>query len=212
MSINNKILEKIKNDISVKNTKLLIVTKTRSQEDINQLIKMGYSDFAENRVQEAQEKFIDILPNKDIKLNLIGPLQSNKVKQALKLFNIIETIDREKLAREISNNLNNQSKTKNFYIQINTGSENQKSGLTPSEADHFIEYCTKDLKLPIIGLMCIPPQDEESSMHFAFLKKIAKRNNLTELSMGMSNDFEEAIKFGTTSVRIGSLFFGAREL
>ena len=144
-------------------------------------------------------------------MRLIGPLQTNKVKQALKLFHIIETIDREKLAREISNNLNNQSKTKNFYIQINTGSENQKSGLIPSEADDFIEYCIKELELPIIGLMCIPPQDEEPSMHFAFLKKIAKRNNLTELSMGMSNDFEEAIKFGASSVRIGSLFFGLRE-
>ena len=127
-------------------------------------------------MQEAQERWhkrIELY--NDIELRLIGPLQTNKVKQALKLFNIIETIDREKLAREISNNLNNQSKTKNFYIQINTGSENQKSGLIPSDANAFIEYCTKDLKLPIIGLMCIPPQDEESSMHFAFLKKIAKR-------------------------------------
>ena len=119
MSINNKILEKIKNDISVKNTKLLIVTKTRSQEDVNQLIKMGYSDFAENRVQEAQEKFIDILPNKDIKLNLIGPLQSNKVKQALKLFDTIQSVDREKIVNELANHLNISSRTKNFYIQIN---------------------------------------------------------------------------------------------
>ena len=150
--------------------------------------------------------------NKHIELRLIGPLQSNKVRQALNLFDIIETIDREKLANEIAKNLNNQAKTKSFYIQINTGSEAQKSGLNPLEADTFIEYCIRDLKLPIVGLMCIPPQYEEPSMHFAFLKKIADRNNLTELSMGMSNDFTEAIKFGATSVRIGSLFFGARDI
>ena len=132
------------------------------------------------------------------------------MKQALNLFDIIETIDREKLAKEIANNFNNQSRTKYFYIQINTGSEIQKSGLIPSDADAFIGYCRKDLKLPIIGLMCIPPLEEESAMHFALLKKIADRNNLSELSMGMSNDFEEAIKFGATSLRIGSLFFGPR--
>ena len=144
-------------------------------------------------------------------LRLIGPLQTNKVKQALKLFNIIETIDREKLAKEIAKNFNYESKTKSFYIQVNTGSETQKGGLLPTEIDSFFEYCTKDLKLPIIGLMCIPPQNEEPAMHFAFLKKIADRNSLFKLSMGMSNDFKEAIKFGATSVRIGSLFFGARE-
>ena len=145
-------------------------------------------------------------------MRLIGPLQTNKTRQALNLFDVIETIDREKLAKEIAKNFNNSLKTKNFYIQVNTGSEPQKIGLIPSEVDSFVNYCINDLKLPINGLMCIPPQDEEPSMHFAFLKKIADRNNLSELSMGMSNDYEEAIKFGATSVRIGSLFFGAREI
>ena len=214
-----KILTKIQqahiasNFSSLPYPKLVAVSKKQEEYKIELAIKSGQRIYGENRVQEAQERWhkrIELY--NDIELRLIGSLQTNKVKQALKLFDIIETIDREKLAREISNNLNNQSKTKNFYIQINTGSENQKTGLIPSEANAFIEYCTKDLKLPIIGLMCIPPQDEESSMHFAFLKKIAKRNNLTELSMGMSNDYEEAIKFGATSVRIGSLFFGARQL
>ena len=192
--------------------KLVAVSKKQDDYKIDEAIELGQTIFGENRVQEAQQRWkkrIELY--NDIELRLVGPLQTNKVKQALNLFHIIETIDREKLAREIFNNFNNQSKTKNFYIQINTGSENQKSGLAPSEADAFIEYCTKDLKLPIIGLMCIPPQDEEPSMHFAFLKKIADRNNIIELSMGMSNDFEEAIKFGASSVRIGSLFFGLRE-
>ena len=192
--------------------KLVAVSKKQEEFKIELAIKSGQKIYGENRVQEAQERWQKRMElYNDIELRLIGPLQTNKVKQALKLFHIIETIDREKLAREIFNNLNNQSKTKNFYIQINTGSESQKSGLIPSEADAFIDYCIKDLKLPIIGLMCIPPHDEEPSMHFAFLKKIADRNNLKELSMGMSNDFEEAIKFGASSVRIGSLFFGLRE-
>tara|TARA_B100000989_G_scaffold192006_1_gene144740 strand:+ start:674 stop:1372 length:699 start_codon:yes stop_codon:yes gene_type:complete len=192
--------------------KLVAVSKKQSEKRIDLAINSGQKCFGENKVQEAQQRWSKRLEiNKDIELRLIGPLQSNKVKQALKLFDIIETIDREKVANEIAKSYNNQAKTKSFYIQINTGSEPQKSGLIPSEADTFIEYCLRDLKLPIVGLMCIPPQYEEPSMHFAFLKKIADKNNLIELSMGMSNDFTEAIKFGATSVRIGSLFFGARE-
>ena len=194
-------------------TKLVAVSKKQEEYKILQATDIGQKVYGENRVQEAQQRWERILETqKDVELRLIGPLQTNKVKQALKLFNIIETIDRENLAKEIAKNFGHETKTKSFYIQVNTGSETQKSGIMPTDADSFIEYCIKDLKLPIIGLMCIPPQDEEPAMHFAFLKKIADRNNLTELSMGMSNDFEEAIKFGATSVRIGSLFFGAREL
>ena len=213
------ILTKIQQAHKISNFSLLPISKlvavSKKQEDykIDEAIKLGQKVFGENRVQEAQkrwEKRLEIY--KDIELRLIGPLQTNKTRQALNLFDVIETIDREKLAKEISKNFNNSIKTKSFYIQVNTSSEPQKSGLIPSEVDTFINYCTNDLKLPINGLMCIPPQDEEPSMHFAFLKKIAKRNNLIELSMGMSNDFEEAIKFGASSVRIGSLFFGAREL
>ena len=194
-------------------SKLVAVSKKQEDYKIDEAIKLGQKFFGENRVQEAQkrwEKRLEIY--EDIELRLIGPLQTNKTGQALNLFDVIETIDREKLVKEIAKNFNNSLKTKSFYIQVNTGSEPQKSGLIPLEVDSFINYCIHDLKLPINGLMCIPPQDEEPSMHFAFLKKIADRNNLIELSMGMSNDYEEAIKFGATSVRIGSLFFGAREI
>tara|TARA_B100000123_G_C25611046_1_gene375740 strand:+ start:252 stop:689 length:438 start_codon:yes stop_codon:yes gene_type:complete len=145
-------------------------------------------------------------------LRLIGPLQTNKVKQALNLFDIIETIDREKIATEIAKNMGEKTKTKKFYVQVNTGNEPQKSGIDPLEADKFIQYCVKELYLPIVGLMCIPPVSEEASMHFLLLQKIAKRNNLPELSMGMSSDYEDAIKFGATSVRIGSLLFGERKV
>ena len=214
-SILSNIQKAHKNSIFVKTnvTKLVAVSKKQEEYKILQAIECGQKVYGENRVQEAQQRWEKRLETyKDIELRLIGPLQTNKVKQALKLFNIIETIDRENLAKEIAKNLCHESKTQSFYIQVNTGSETQKSGLIPSDTDAFIEYCTKDLKLPIIGLMCIPPQDEEAVMHFALLKKIAARNNLNELSMGMSNDFEEAIKFGSTSVRIGSLFFGPRSI
>ena len=215
----NSVLQEIKkahknsNFSSLPYPNLIAVSKKQSEEKIDKTINWSKKWFGENRDKEAQQRWTKRLEmKKNIELRLIGPLQSNKVRQALNLFDIIETIDREKLANEIAKNLNNQSKTKSFYIQINTGSEAQKSGLNPLEADTFIEYCIRDLKLPIVGLMCIPPQYEEPSMHFAFLKKIADKNNLIELSMGMSNDFTEAIKFGATSVRIGSLFFGAREI
>ena len=207
MSINNKILEKIKNDISYKNAKLLIVTKTRSQEDISQLIKMGYSDFAENRVQEAQEKFTDILPDKDIKLNLIGPLQSNKVKQALKLFDTIQSVDRVKIVNELAKHLDISSRTKNFYIQINIGEELQKSGIMPSDFETFYQYCINK-KLNISGIMCIPPQNEDPRPFFEKMNKI--RNSTNEkliLSMGMSSDYKIALDHQTDEIRIGSLIF-----
>jgi pyridoxal phosphate enzyme (YggS family) len=193
--------------------KLVAVSKKQEDYKIDRAIKCGQKFFGENRVQEAflrwQER-INIY--KDLELRLIGPLQSNKVKQSLDLFDVIETIDREKIAIEISKNFHNNVKTKSFYIQINTGNEPQKSGLDPLLADSFIKYCINDLNLPIVGLMCIPPQNEAPSLHFAFLKKIASSNSLDELSMGMSNDYQDAIKFGSTSVRIGSLFFGKRQV
>ena len=193
-------------------TKLVAVSKKQDDYKINLALKSGQKIFGENRVQEAQNRWEERqIIIKDLDLRLIGPLQTNKVKQALNLFNKIETIDREKLAKAIAVYFNSQVKTESFYVQINTGSESQKNGLLPLEADNFIDYCKQDLKLPIIGLMCIPPQNEEPAMHFSLLKKIADRNNLKELSMGMSNDYEEAIKFGATSVRIGSLFFGQRQ-
>ena len=194
-------------------TKLVAVSKKQDEYKIDLAIEIGQRIFGENRVQEAQKRWEQRLQNHlDLELRLIGPLQTNKVKQALNLFDIIETIDREKLAKEIHSAFNDKVKTKAFFVQINTGNEPQKSGILPLEADLFIKYCKIDLQLPIVGLMCIPPYDEESSLHFCLLKKIADRNNLSELSMGMSDDFKEGIKFGATSVRIGSKFFGQREM
>ena len=191
--------------------KLVAVSKKQEDKKINEALKMGYRCFGENRVQEAQQRWSQkIQIFNDLELRLIGPLQTNKVKQALELFDIIETIDREKVANIIGKQFNKEVKTKKFYIQINTGSEVQKSGIEPLQSDDFIDYCMVDLNLPIVGLMCIPPINEEPCMHFALLKKIADRNNLKELSMGMSGDYKEAIKFGATSVRIGSLIFGER--
>jgi len=192
--------------------KLVAVSKKQDDYKIFEALKTGQKYFGENRVQEAEQRWSKKLEmHKNLELRLIGPLQTNKVKQALNLFDIIETVDREKLAKEIADKHNDAVKTKQFYIQVNTGSETQKSGVEPLQSDNFINYCKHDLKLPIVGLMCIPPLNEEPSMHFALLKKIAKRNNLKELSMGMSSDYKEAIKFGATSVRIGSLIFGERK-
>ena len=192
--------------------KLVAVSKKQEDIKIDKAIECGQKYFGENRVQEAFLRWQKRLEtNKDLELRLVGPLQTNKVKIALNLFDIIETLDREKLANEIAKNFNHNLKTQSFYIQVNTGNESQKSGLNPLQADSFIKYCENDLKLPIVGLMCIPPINEEPSMHFSLLKKIASRNKLSELSMGMSADYEDAINFGATSVRIGSMFFGERE-
>ena len=192
--------------------KLVAVSKKQNEEKVIEALDAGHKYFGENRVQEAQQRWaLKIQQYENLELRLIGPLQTNKVKQALNLFDIIETIDREKLATEIANKFNENVKTKSFYIQINTGSEIQKSGIEPLHSDNFIKYCKEDLRLPVVGLMCIPPLNEEPAMHFALLKKIADRNNLKKLSMGMSSDFKEAIKFGATSVRVGSAIFGNRE-
>jgi len=212
--IKKQIQKSHKNSMFAKSPVPKLVAVSKKQEDykVIEALEMGQKYFGENRVQEAQQRWVSkIKQYENIELRLIGPLQTNKIKQALNLFDIIETIDREKLAKEIAIKIKNDSKTKSFYIQINTGNETQKSGIEPLQADNFIEYCRQDLNLPIVGLMCIPPLEEEPSMHFALLKKIAERNSLQELSMGMSNDYNEAIKFGATSVRIGSLVFGSRE-
>lgn len=192
--------------------KLVAVSKKQKEEKVIEALKAGHKYFGENRVQEAQQRWgYKIQQYENLQIRLIGPLQTNKVKQALNLFDVIETIDREKLAKEIANKFNESVKTNSFYIQINTGSETQKSGIEPLKSDSFIKYCIEDLKLPVVGLMCIPPLNEEPAMHFALLKKIAERNNLKKLSMGMSSDFKEAIKFGATSVRVGSSIFGNRD-
>ena len=192
--------------------KLVAVSKKQEDYKIENALACGQKIFGENRVQEALNRWQKRIENNiDLELRLIGPLQTNKVKQSLNLFDVIETIDREKIAKEIAKNLNVQTKTKSVYIQVNTGNEPQKNGINPLEADTFIKHCINDLNLPVVGLMCIPPINEEPSMHFLLLQKIANRNNLSELSMGMSSDYEDAIKFGATSVRIGSLLFGKRQ-
>ena len=207
MPINIEILEKINEEIKAKHTKLLIVTKTRTEEEILELVNLGFCNFGENRVQEAEKKFSKITVNNKIKLSLIGPLQSNKVKQALKLFDVIQSIDRIKIIDEILKYKNEKTKTKNFYIQINIGKENQKSGVTPNEFENIYKYCI-DKGLNINGIMCIPPQGKDPTPFFSEMKMIRDKidKNLI-LSMGMSSDYKTALDYQSNEIRIGSLIF-----
>lgn len=191
---------------------LVAVSKRQPDDRIDAALAAGHRVFGENRVQEAQQRWTDRragLP--DLKLHLIGPLQTNKAADAVALFDVIEIVDRPKLARALAAEMDRQGRQLACYIQINTGEEPQKSGVMPEEADDFIAFCQTECGLMIEGLMCIPPQDEEPAMHFALLRTIAARNGLSGLSMGMSGDFEEAVAFGATSVRVGSAIFGARD-
>lgn len=191
--------------------RLVAVSKTKSADEISPVIQAGQRIFGENRVQEAQSKWPGLkAETAGIELNLIGPLQSNKTADAVALFDVIQTVDREKLAREIAREIARQGKSPRLYVQINTGSEPQKAGIEPAEADDFIRLCREELGLTISGLMCIPPVDENPGPHFALLAKIARDNAIETLSMGMSDDFETAISFGATEVRVGSAIFGAR--
>jgi len=209
--INSKIeqAEKSSNRTSG-STQLIAVSKVQPNERVLSVLEQGHQVFGENKVQEARSKwpmFREIFP--DSKVHLIGPLQSNKVKQAVELFDAIHTVDRLKLAQKLSNEIQFQGKAPEMFIQINTGEEEQKSGIYPNEADQFIADCLS-LDLPIKGLMVIPPVNEEPSLHFGLLRKIAQRNGLTGLSMGMSSDFESAIAMGATHIRVGSAIFGER--
>ena len=210
--INSKIkkAEESANKI-VGSTKLLAVSKLQPNERVLNVLEQGHQIFGENKVQEAKGKwpmFREKFP--DAKVHLIGPLQSNKVKQAIELFDAIHTVNRLKLAQKLSNEVQAQGKAPEMFIQINTGEEEQKSGIIPGEADQFISDCMS-LDLPIKGLMVIPPINEEPSLHFGLLRKIARRNGLTGLSMGMSSDFESAIAMGATHIRVGSAIFGERD-
>jgi len=193
---------------------LVAVSKTFSAEQIRPALEAGQRVFGENRVQEAKEKWPGLRDEfEKLELHLIGPLQTNKVVDAIALFDVIETLDREKLAQAFAKEREKQGgdvALPRLLIQINTGAEPQKAGVLPENADAFIRLCRDDLNLPIEGLMCIPPVDEEPSLHFSLLEKTAKRNGLKVLSMGMSADFETAIEFGATHVRVGSAIFGAR--
>ncbi len=191
--------------------KLVAVTKTVPAGAIERAIEAGQRIFGENRVQEAHRKWPALKArHAGIELHLIGPLQTNKVREAVALFDVIETVDRPKLARALAEELARTGKRPRLFVQVNTGEEPQKAGITPGEADGFVSLCRTDLGLAIEGLMCIPPFDEEPSMHFALLAKIAARLGLKELSMGMSGDFARAVQFGATYVRIGTAIFGAR--
>lgn len=193
------------------NIKIIAVSKTFSYEYIKPLIDYGHLHFGENKVQEAQIKWADIKKNKpNIKLHMIGRLQSNKVKEAVNLFDYIHSVDNPKLAKLLAQHENNINKKLNYFIQVNVGNDSQKSGIHSEELDDFFHYCTKDLKLNIIGLMTIPPNDGRESFYFKNLLELNKSLKLEELSMGMSGDFQEAIKYKTTFVRIGSSIFGSR--
>ena len=190
---------------------LVAVSKTHGPEKIRPVLEAGQRVFGENRVQEAKAKWPGLREEfEDIELHLIGPLQTNKVRDAVRLFDVIHTVDRPKLARALTKEMNKQNRALPVFIQVNTGEEPQKAGVPPREADAFIAECRREHGLDVIGLMCIPPHDENPAPHFALLEKIARRNGLEKLSMGMSSDFAAAISLGATHVRVGSAIFGAR--
>ncbi|MBO6826281.1 MAG: YggS family pyridoxal phosphate-dependent enzyme [Sneathiella sp.] len=191
---------------------LVAVSKKQPVEKLKAALDAGQRVFGENRVQEAQQKWPDLREEYgDITLHLIGPLQTNKAKEAVALFDVIETVDRPKLARILAGEMEKQGRQIPIYIQVNIGAEDQKAGIPIEEADDFITLCREELGLNVKGLMCIPPAGEQPAPFFALLGKIAERNGLEYLSMGMSGDYEYAVQFGATSVRVGTGIFGARE-
>ncbi len=190
---------------------LIAVSKTFGEPEILPVLQAGHRLFGENRVQEANSKWPALKARfPDVALHLIGPLQSNKTKEAVALFDAIHTIDRPKIARAVAEEMQTQGRRLALFVQVNTGEEPQKAGVSPREAPAFVALCRDELKLAIAGLMCIPPLEEEAAVHFAFLAKLAGELGLEGLSMGMSDDFETAVAFGATHVRVGSAIFGSR--
>ena len=211
IEINEKIKNKI-NDLSLSeyNPKVIAVSKTFSEEDIMPLIEYGHCDFGENKVQEAQKKWPKLKElNKDLKLHMLGRLQTNKVKNAVEIFDYIHSLDNLKLANKISDEIHKKSKKIKIFIQINLGGENQKSGIEPSDLEEFYKNC-KTLKLDIIGTMCIPPDNQNPRNFFKDLMQLNKKINLTEISMGMTNDYLDALEYNSTYLRIGTGIFGKR--
>ena len=191
---------------------LVAVSKTHGPERVREVLEAGHRIFGENRVQEAQEKFPALkAAYSDLELHLIGPLQTNKARDAVALFDVIQSVDRERLAAVLAKEMERAGKWPACFIQVNTGEEAQKAGILPANLDAFVASCREAHKLPVVGLMCIPPVDEEPALHFALLAKMAKRNGLDKLSMGMSADYETAVRHGATHVRVGSALFGARQ-
>jgi pyridoxal phosphate enzyme (YggS family) len=196
---------------SAGSVQLVAVSKTFEAEEIRPVLEAGQRVFGENRVQEAQGKWPalrEAFP--DLELHLIGPLQSNKTAEAVALFDVIETVDREKIAAEIAKEMRKQGRALRLYVQVNIGEEEQKAGIPPREAVGFVKHCREAHGLAIEGLMCIPPAAEHPGPYFALLEKLADEARVEKLSMGMSGDFERAIPFGATSVRVGSAIFGSR--
>lgn len=190
---------------------LVAVSKRQPPEKIREALAAGHRCFGENRVQEAHEHWSALKADyPDLRLHLIGPLQTNKVKEAVALFDVIETLDREKLAHKLAAEMSAQGKRLPCFIQVNTGEEPQKAGISPSDLPAFLSFCRKDCGLDIAGLMCIPPVDDPPALHFALLKNLATEHALSDLSMGMSDDFEKAVAAGATYVRVGTGIFGAR--
>ena len=190
---------------------LVAVSKTHGADKVRELLAAGQRVFGENRVQEAEEKFPALKAEyPDLQLHLIGPLQTNKARDAVALFDVIESVDRERLAATLAKEMARTGRRPDCLIQVNTGEEPQKAGILPGELDAFVASCRDTHKLPVVGLMCIPPVDEEPALHFALLVKMAARNGLSKVSMGMSADYEIAVRLGATHVRVGSALFGAR--
>ena len=194
----------------VNSVKLIAVSKVQPNEKVEAVLKEGHRCFGENRVQEALKKWPSFKENyENVELHLIGPLQTNKARQAFELFDVIQTVDRSKLARLLANLTQERRFCPSLFVQVNTGEEPQKTGVLPKDLDIFIKDC-QSMDLRIDGLMCIPPLNEEPALHFSLLRKMQERNNIRFLSMGMSSDYESAIMFGATHVRIGSAIFGER--
>ena len=207
----NKIKQEIKNEKPDQDVEIIAVSKTFSLEHIMPLINHGHEHFGENKVQEAEKKWLDIKKRKsEIKLHMIGSLQSNKVKKAIEIFEFIHSLDSEKLANELSKREIEKNKKLKHFIQVNLGSEEQKGGIEIKELKNFYEYCTKKLNLNILGLMAIPPNDGETKKYFKKISDLNSSLGLTSLSIGMSNDYIEALRFGSSHIRIGTSIFGKR--
>ena len=190
---------------------LVAVSKTHGADRVRELLVAGQRVFGENRVQEAEGKFPPLKAEfADLELHLIGPLQTNKARDAVALFDVIQSVDRERLASTLAKEMERAGRRLDCYIQVNTGEEAQKAGVLPKDVDAFVASCRNVHKLPIVGLMCIPPVDEEPALHFALLAKMAARNGLAKVSMGMSADYETAVRLGATHVRVGTALFGSR--
>ena len=191
---------------------LIAVSKKQPEARVQAALDAGHRVFGENRVQEAQQRWAARRAQiPDLELHLVGALQSNKAKDAVELFDAIHSVDRDSVAQALAKEIAKQGRRPELFVQINTGEETQKAGIAPGDADAFIAWCRGELDLPIVGVMCLPPVDEEPAPHFALLAKIAERNELPKLSMGMSGDYETAVQLGATHVRVGSALFGARE-